>query len=111
MKNENVCLKKKLEEVEAALSAQETELKKVKSKAEYYEDKSTSMKLFTTVKVRAEMLKEYTKGKFFAWDPEDAFSTWEQMKLLYSDSEVGEAQQAGELAGSSLIDLVDLRMW
>ena len=62
------------------------------------------MKLFTTVKVRAEMLKEYTKGKFFAWDPEDAFSTWEQMKLLYSDSEGEEEQQAGEPAGSSLVD-------
>ena len=63
MKNENARLTRKLKESEAVLSAWEAEFKKVESKAEYYEDKSTSIELFTTVKVRAEMLKEYTEGK------------------------------------------------
>ena len=48
--SENARLKKKLKEVEVAFSAREAELKKVESKAEYYEDKSMSIELFTTVK-------------------------------------------------------------
>ena len=50
---ENVRLKKKLEEVEAILSTREAELKEVQSKVEYYDENSTSIKMFTTVKVRA----------------------------------------------------------
>ena len=72
--NENARLKKRLEELEVAHSAQEAELKEAQSKAEYYEDKSMSMNLFTTVKVRAEMVKDYTKGRMSAWNPEAAFS-------------------------------------
>ena len=56
------------------------------------------------VKITPEMLKEYTKGKFSTWDPEGAFSAWEQMKLLYSDSEEEEEQQADEPTGSSHVD-------
>ena len=50
---ENVRLKKKLEEVEAILSAREEKFKEVQSKVEYYDENSTSIKMFTTVKVRA----------------------------------------------------------
>ena len=92
MKSENARLSKKLKEVEAALSAQEAELKKVETKAEYYDEKSTSIELFTTVKVHAEMLKEYTEGKISSWDSEVAFSAWEKMKTLYSESN-GEGEQ------------------
>ena len=48
---ENTRLKKKVEDMQATLSARETELEEVRSRAEHYEDKSMSMKLFTTVKV------------------------------------------------------------
>ena len=103
-KRENARLKKKLEEADAELFAQEIELKEAKSKAEHFEDKSTSMKLFTTVKVRTEMLKEYKEGQFSTWDPEAAFSAWEQMKLLYYDSKGEEEQQVDEPAGSSRVN-------
>ena len=43
MKSENAHLSKKLKAMKTALSAREVEFKKVESKAEYYEDKSTSI--------------------------------------------------------------------
>ena len=49
--DENACLKKRVEDLETFLSARENEIKDAQFKAEYYEDKSTSMKLYTTVKV------------------------------------------------------------
>ena len=82
--------------MEAAYSTQNAELKEVWSKAEYLEDKSMSIKLFTTVKVRVEMVKEYKEGKLLDWDPKAAFSAWEKMKLLYSDSEGEEDQEMAE---------------
>ena len=72
--DENARLKKTVEDLEALLSAREKELKDAQFKGEYYEDKSTSMKLFTTVKVRAEMTKKYSKGKALSWDPVTASS-------------------------------------
>ena len=48
---ENARLKKRVEDLEALMTAREKELKDAQFKVEYYEDKSTSMKLFTTVKV------------------------------------------------------------
>ena len=42
--NEIIHLKKRLEELEVAQSAQEAELKEAKIKADYYEDKSMSIK-------------------------------------------------------------------
>ena len=48
---ENVRLKKRVEDLEALMSVREKELKDAQSKADYYEDRSTSMKLYTTVKV------------------------------------------------------------
>ena len=50
---ENARLKKKVEDLEALISSRDKELKEAQYRADYYEDKSTSMKLFTTVKVRA----------------------------------------------------------
>ena len=85
--SENARLSKELKEVKAALSSREAEFRKVESKAEYYKDKSTSIKLFTTVKVRAELLKEYTEGRISSWDTKVTFSAWKKMKTLYSESE------------------------
>ena len=73
--SENAHLSKELIEVKAALSAWETELKKVKSDVKYCEDKSISIKLFTTIKVCAKMLKEYTEGTLSSWNLDVAFST------------------------------------
>ena len=101
MKNENAHLTRKLKESEVALSTQEVEFKKVESKAKYYEDKSTSIELFTTVKVHAKMLKEYTEGKLSSWDPKAAFPAWEKMKTLYSGSDEEGDQQKVKPAGSS----------
>ena len=97
---ENARLKKKIEDLEALISARDKELKDAQYRADYYEDRSTSMKLFTTVKVRAEMMKEFSEGRATDWDPVAAASAWEEMKLLYSDSE-GEDEQATEGAGPS----------
>ena len=72
-RNEKVRLKKKLEELEAAHSTREAKLKEAWSKVGYYEYKSRSIKLFTIVKVRAEMLKDYKEGKMSTWDPDVAF--------------------------------------
>ena len=47
---ENARLKKRVEDLEALMSVREKELKDAQFKAKYYEDKSTSMKLFTTIK-------------------------------------------------------------
>ena len=85
-----------MDELETAQSAQEAELKEVKTKADCYEDKSMSIKLFTTVKVRVEMVKDYKEGMMSTWDLEVAYSTWEKMKLLYSDSEGNEDQEVVE---------------
>ena len=49
--------------MEVVLSAREAELKEVQSKAEYYVEKSTRIALFTMVKIRAKMLKEYPRAK------------------------------------------------
>ena len=38
-------------------------MRKVELRAEYYEDKSNSIEIFTTVKVRAKIMKEFTNGK------------------------------------------------
>lgn len=67
-----------------------------KTKVEYYEDKSMSIKLFTMEKVRAEMVKDYKEGRMSTWDPEASYSAWEKMKLLYSNSEGEEDQEAVE---------------
>ena len=99
--SENAHFSRKLKEVEEALFAWEVELKKVKSDAEYYEDKSTSIELFTTVKVHVEILKEYTEGKLSSWDPEATFSVWEKMRTLYSRSDEEEDWKKVELAGTS----------
>ena len=50
-----------------------------------------SMKLFTIV----------TEGRMLAWDPEATFSTWEKMKLLYSDSKGEKDQEMAKQAGPS----------
>ena len=97
---ENARLKKKVEDLEALISARDKDLKDAQYKADYYEDRSTSMKLFTTVKVRAEMMKEFSEGKATGWDLAAASSAWEEMKLLYSDSE-GEDEHATEDAEPS----------
>ena len=98
---ENAHLGKELKKVKAALFVWEAKFKKVESKAEYYEDKSTSIKLFTTVKVHAEMLKEYIEGKISTWDLEAAFSAWEKMKALYLDSEKEKDRLVVKPAGPS----------
>ena len=92
--------KKKVEDLEALMSVREKELKDSQSKVEYYEDKSTSMKLYTTVKVRAEMTKEYSEGKATTWDPAAASSAWEEMKLLYSDSKGEDDQDVEDIRPS-----------
>ena len=46
------------------------------------------------------MMKEFSEGKATGWDPAAASSAWEEMKLLYTDSE-GEDEQATEEAGPS----------
>ena len=97
---ENARLKKKVEDLEALISARDKELKDAQYRVDYYEDRSTSMKLFTTVKVRAEIMKEFSEGRATDWDPVAATSAWEEMKLLYSDSE-GEDEQVTEGAGPS----------
>ena len=51
-----------------------------------------SIELFTIVKVRVEMLKEYTEDKISSWDPDVAFSAWEKMKTLYLESD-GDGEQ------------------
>ena len=84
---ENVHLKKRVEDLETLVSVRDKELKDAKYKAEYYKDKSTSMKLFTTVKVRAEITRDFSEGKASTWDLAAASLAWEEMKLLYSDSE------------------------
>ena len=99
---ENARLKKKIEELEVDVSARDKALKDAQYKADYFEDRSMSMKLFTTVKIRAEMVKEFSEGKTTAWDLEAASKAWEEMKLLYSDSE-GEEEHATEDPGASQI--------
>ena len=69
MKRKNAFLLKSLKAVEETFSIQEAELKQVEWHAEYYEDKSSSIEMHTTVKVRAKMLKEYIERKTFSWDP------------------------------------------
>ena len=74
MKSENARLSKNLKAAEVALFAKEAKLKQVEFNAKYYEDKSTSINLFTIVKVHADMLKEYSEGKISSRDPEAAFA-------------------------------------
>ena len=75
IKSENAHLSKKLKEAETTFFVQEAELKKVELKVEYYEDKSRIIKMFTIVKVRAEIMKEFTEGKSSSWDPEVDFKS------------------------------------
>ena len=63
IKSENAHLSKSLKAAESTFSIWEAELKRVEQQVKYYEDKSSSIEMFTTVKVRAEMLKEYSEGK------------------------------------------------
>ena len=102
---ENIRLKKRVEDLEALMSVWEKELKDAQVKAEYYEDKLTSMKLFTTVKVQAEMARDYSEGKASSWDLVAASSAWEEMKLLYSDSKGEDDQNVEEDVGSSRVSL------
>ena len=87
MKGENTHLLKKLKEAEAIISVQEAELKKVEEKFEYYVDKYYSIETFTSMKVRAEIMKEFKDGKSSSSDPEADFMYWEQIKTFYSESE------------------------
>ena len=48
------------------------------------------------------MVKEFSEGKATTWDLEAASKAWEEMKLLYSDSE-GEEEQATDDPGPSQI--------
>ena len=98
-----------MEELESLVSARDKELTDARYKADYYEDKSTSMKLFTTVKVREEMTKEYSEGKATNWDLAVASLAWEEMKLLYSDLE-GEDDQGAEDAGRAKFRRAKLRV-
>ena len=59
------------------------------------------MKLFTIVKVQAEMMREYSEGKASFWDPVAASLAWEEMKLLYSNSEGEDEQNVEEDTGPS----------
>ena len=86
MKCENARLTKKLKEAKTTISVQEAKLKKVKLKAEYYEDKSHSIEMFLIEKVHAEIMKEFTERKSPFWDPEADFKSWEKIKTLYSES-------------------------
>ena len=67
MKNENAHLTKSLNEAKATISVREAELKRAEQQTEYYEDKSSSTEMFTTIKVRAKMMKEFTEGKTSLW--------------------------------------------
>ena len=75
MIGENARLTKKVLEAEATISMWEAELKKVELKAEYYKDKSHSIEMFTTVKVCAKIMKEFTEGKSSSWDCEVDFKS------------------------------------
>ena len=98
MKSKNAHLSKILKVAEATLSLQKAELNQVEQQAKYYKDKSSSIKMYTMVKVRVEMLKEYTKGKTSSWDPEVAFKAWEKMNTLYSEFEgEDELQEVGSV--------------
>ena len=98
---ENIRLKKRVEDLEALMSVREKEMKDAKYKVEYYEDKSTSMKLFTTMKVRAEMTRDFSEGKASTWDLAAASSAWEEMKLFFSDLEGKDAQNVEEDVGQA----------
>ena len=87
LKSENTRLSKSLKEAETTIFVREAELKKVEQKAEYYEDKSSSMKMYTTVKIYAEMKRQFLDGKASSWDTKASFKSWEKMKTLYSKSE------------------------
>ena len=75
MKSENSCLTKKLKKAKTTISVWEAELKKVELKAKYYEDKSHSIEMFKIVKICAEIMKEYTKGKSSSWNPKAEFKS------------------------------------
>ena len=75
MKSENSHLTKKIKEDEAIISVREVVLKKVERKVEYYEEKSSSIEIFMTVKVCVEMINEFTEGKSYSWNPEAEFKS------------------------------------
>ena len=81
---------------------QEAKLKKVELKTEYYENKSRSIEMFTTVKVHVEIMKEFTKGKSSSWDPELDFQYWEKMKTLYLESKEEEDELVMEVSIESI---------
>ena len=101
MKSENAHLTKSLKEVETTISVRVAELKRVEWHADYYEDKSSSIKMYTTVKVRAEIMKKFAKGKTSSWNPEAAFKSSEKMKTLYSESEEEDELQSVAFVGNN----------
>lgn len=62
------------------LAARRRELKEVKKRAEHFEDKCTSIEMFTNIKVHAEMMKEFADGKASSWDVETEQVAWEKIK-------------------------------
>ena len=75
LKSENAHLSKRLKEEEGSITVREAELKRFKQRAEYYEDKSSSIEMYITVKVRTEMMREYLGGKASSWDTEAEFKS------------------------------------
>ena len=49
------------------------------------------------------MTREYSEGKASSWDPVAASSAWEEMNLLYSDSEGEDKQTVEEDAGPNRV--------
>ena len=63
LKGDHSTLAQKYKDSQAVLFAREAELEKVKERADYYEDKCTSIEMYTTVKLRAEAMKQYSEGQ------------------------------------------------
>ena len=72
-----------MKETKATFFEWNREHEKVDGKAEYYEEKSRSIEMFNTIKVCAELLREFIDGKSSSWNPEAKFIAWEKMKTLY----------------------------
>ena len=87
LKSENACLSKSLKKAEATISLREVELKQVEQRVEYYQDKSSSMEMYTTVKIRVEMMRDFLDEKASSWDIKAISALGEKMKTLYSESE------------------------
>ena len=49
------------------------------------------------------MTREYSEGKASSWDPVAASSAWEEMKLLYFNSEGEDNQNVEEDVGPSRV--------